>query len=140
MALELNPLHNRSINSMGNVLSLLGQPEQAIPLFEKGFRLSPRDPSNHLYFSFMARAQYGARRYEAAVEWANRSIHLKSDAPEPYFVLAASLAQLEQFEEGRKALKACEDNTKASRYIVSYADDAHAEHFTEGLRKAGWEG
>ena len=124
---------------MGQLLTLLGQPERAIPLIEKGLRLSHRDPSNHMYFSFMARAHFGARRYDEALEWANKSIHLKSDAPEPYFVLAACLGQLGRYEEGRKALESCEENSNRTRYNFAYTDHAADEHFKEGLRKSGWE-
>ena len=125
---------------MGNVLSLLGEPERGITFFEKGFRLSPRDPSNSHYYAFMARAQYAAQRYDDAVEWANRSIHLKSDSPVPYLILAASLAQLGQLEEGQNVLQACEEHTKAIRFMPNFADETYTAHFLEGLRKLGWEG
>ena len=144
-AVELNPLYHRAICSLGNAFTLLGLPERAVPLIEKGLRLSPRDTSNHIYFSFMARARYAMHNFEEAVEWARKSIHLKSDAPEPYLVLVASLGQLGQHDEGHEALIAC-DNLKpgitnqAPNIPPELASASDNEHLLDGLRKAGWEG
>jgi adenylate cyclase len=143
ISLDLNPLNSRAICSMGHLLTLSGEPEKALPLLEKGLRLSPLDPSNHMYFSFMARALFSLRRYDEAIDWARRSIQLRSEAQEPYHVLAASLGHLGRSEEGKNALESYmanwPDQSRRSSYFIKYGNSDDQEHLLSGLRKAGWE-
>jgi adenylate cyclase len=140
-SLELNPCEAGVLNSIGQALSLAGQPEEAIPYLEKGLRLSPRDPRNSHYFGFMARALFALRRYEEAVDWLRRSLELTSSNAESLLLLAASLGHLGRIDEARSILAKCEacrpGYTHRSGWIHHHSVEELNEHLAEGLRKAG---
>ena len=125
-------------------LTLAGQSEYGIRNLETALKLNPRDPRNHIYVGFMARAQLTAGHYEAACEWARRVIQLRPQIPENHFVLASALGHLNLVDEACAALERCEElhpgYAANPTTLHSYKNAADTEHFFEGLRKAGWEG
>jgi adenylate cyclase len=144
-AIELNPSDASGHISLGSSLSLSGRPDEGIASLEKGFQLNPKEPRNSLYFAFTARAHLTARRYTAAADWARKSIRWRSDTIiEPYLILAASLSHLGQIQEAKDALEKCQhidpELMASPEDWVRYKNVADAEHFLDGLRKAGWEG
>jgi len=51
------------------------QPEAAIEAFERARRLSPFDPLHYLNAAGVAVAHLAGRRFEQALEWADRALH-----------------------------------------------------------------
>ena len=144
VAVELNPNDPSALIALGHSLTLNGRPEEAIPCIEKGLKLNPRDPRNHVYLSFMARAQLTARRYEPAVEWALKATNHRPTALEPHLLLAVIYGHLGRTNEARAELETCEQlrpgSTDPSSWVHVYQQASDNEHFVDGLRKAGWEG
>ena len=80
------------------------QPEAAIEAIERARRLSPFDPYTFLCAFTIAFAHFTARRFEQAIEWADRTLH-----DQPRFVPAirlkvVALAHLGHLEEARAEL------------------------------------
>ena len=127
--------------TLGNILTLVGRPDDGIPHMEKGFQLNPQHPRNHVWFTFMARAHLTARRYEEAANWAEKAIEWRGDAPLPHMISAASLGHLGQTDEARAALSKCESIRPgyfgASDNWHPYQNTEDENHLFDGLRKAG---
>jgi len=74
-ALALNPNAALAWTVRGNIHALRNQPEAAIEAIERARRLSPFDPYTFVFASNMALAHLVARRFEQAIEWADRALH-----------------------------------------------------------------
>ncbi len=89
----------------------------------------------------MALAHFGAERYEAAVDWAKRSLQHRPDGIVARAWLAASLGQLgRESETGAVASSPPAGFSVAGiRRALSGAEPSLIDRVLEGLRKAGWE-
>ena len=104
-ALTLNP--NSALGWMvRGFVHVVGrnQPEPAIEALERALRLSPFDPLGFLNATWLAHAHLAARRFEKAIEWADRGLH-----NQPRFIVAVrakiiALAYLGRIEEARAEL------------------------------------
>jgi tetratricopeptide (TPR) repeat protein len=74
-ALALNPNAAHAWLVRGNIHALRNQPEAAIEAIERARRLSPFHPMAFFYALNIAFAHLGARRFEQAIEWADRALH-----------------------------------------------------------------
>jgi tetratricopeptide (TPR) repeat protein len=74
LALNLNAAH--AWNLRGSIHALRNEPEAAIEAIERARRFSPFDPTL-FYAANIAIAQLTARRFEQAIEWADRALHDK---------------------------------------------------------------
>jgi tetratricopeptide (TPR) repeat protein len=79
-ALALNPNAALAWMIKGSFHAARNQPEAAIEAIEWARRLSPFDPYAFLYAVNIAAAHLLARRFEQAIEWADRALH---DQPRP---------------------------------------------------------
>src|SRR5262252_9108003 len=59
----------------GHIHAVRNQPEAAIETIERAPRLSPFDPLAFFYAPHTAIAHLAARRFEQAIEWADRALH-----------------------------------------------------------------
>jgi adenylate cyclase len=103
-ALALNPNAARAWMARGYIHALRNEPEAAIEAIERARRLSPFDPLTFLYAFNIAAAHLAARRFEQAIEWADRALH-----EQPRMVAAmrskiAANAHLGRLEEARAEL------------------------------------
>ncbi len=138
-ALALNPSFSRAHWGLGVALYSLGQSEEAVAAIEKAIRLSPHDPSLHLFVHNLGMAHFVAGRYEDAADCARRSIALNPKLPSAQRLLAACCGHLGQTDEAQKAIAAMrrispEFSVEAFRELNTTV----AEAMLEGLRKAGW--
>lgn len=69
-ALELNPNDDLIVVQQGEILTWLGQAEEGIEWIRKAMRLNPYHPPR--FWSHLARALFGARRYGEAAEAVQR--------------------------------------------------------------------
>ena len=74
-ALALNPNAAHAWLIRGHIHALRNQPEAAIEAIERARRLSPFDPYTFRYAVIIAIAHLAARRFEQAIEWADRALH-----------------------------------------------------------------
>ncbi|WP_207539643.1 winged helix-turn-helix domain-containing protein [Sabulicella rubraurantiaca] len=73
-AIALNSGSAQVLLSCAWVFIYACQPERAIPLFERAIRLSPHDPEEAFMLSGIALAYLVTGDFEAAVQWADRSV------------------------------------------------------------------
>src|SRR6516162_7996561 len=74
-ALALNPNAAHAWMTRGAIHALRNQPGAAIEAVERARRLSPFDPHAFGYAANIAVAHLVARRFEQAIEWADRALH-----------------------------------------------------------------
>ena len=141
-ALEINS--NLAFGYMwgGGYYALSGESDKARAHLKEALRLSPRDRANYWTFAFFGLADFADERYEEAVEWAQRAIHLYQKFPTAHRLLTASRRQLGQTEKARAALIAllsvAPGTTVAKiRAAVPWKDPAVMERYLDALRKAG---
>jgi adenylate cyclase len=141
-AVELNPSYGHARASLGDTLNRIGRTEEGISLMEDALRLNPDAPNLRHINAFLARACIITRRYEDAVEWARKAIHLRSDLAHAHCLMAVALAHLGRSEDARAALDECRhvqpDFFDSAAELSPYEDPAANEHILEGLLKAGW--
>jgi adenylate cyclase len=142
-AIRLNPSFALAHCALAQTYVYAGHPEEAIPIAEKGFRLSPNDPRLHISLPALAAAHYQLRHYEQAVEIGYRAWGLNRNYPAGLRYVVAGLAQLGRIEEAQAALadlKGLDTNLSFVEGLMKrlYKDRAGAEHILEGLRKAGF--
>ena len=140
-ALELNPNFATALGYLGWALAFDGQSAPAIGYFEQALRMSPHDPLKAFFYSGTGVAHYYARRYDDAVEWANKAIFERPGFTAAHRILCASLAQAGQIENARAALatlRELQPNISIAwiEHHVPYTARA-MPHFLEGMRKAG---
>ena len=141
-AIELNPSFTLAHAMLGIYLGETGGPDEALRHLERAMRLSPRDPVTWLFTYGVAVSHFGARRYDDAVAWAQRSLQQKPDYVFAWGILAASQAQLGRTAEARTAFEEMlrqqpELSVAALGQFFSFADPDWFERFIDGLRKAG---
>ena len=103
-----------------------------------------RDPMSAIYCGVAAYAQYIARRYEEAMQFAREAIRQRSDFVGGHRVLTAAAAMAGQREVAALAL---EELRRAQPNISSewiskqmpFRRDADRQHYLEGFRRAGLE-
>jgi tetratricopeptide (TPR) repeat protein len=91
-ALELNPNYSLAYGMLGTALAVAGRPDEIIAATEIAIRSNPRDPSNFFRYTALAAAYFMLGNYEAAIEWARKSVEQKRDWFRAHHWLIASLA------------------------------------------------
>jgi len=137
-AFALNPNDPRIVAQRGELMTWLGEPEQAIEWLQMAMRLDPFGVRERAHL--LGRALFAARRYAEAADAYRQSAYLRR--PEPHADLAAALAQA-----GRAAEAAAEvaetmrikPEFSAAAYVkgLGYAREEDREHHREALVKAG---
>src|SRR5262245_30827798 len=74
---ELNPNDSVTLQVLGNLEGVAGEPERAIEFLHQAIRLSPRDHRSYIIYTMLARASFGAKQYTEGIRWAARAIHDK---------------------------------------------------------------
>ena len=117
------------------------QPEAAIEAVERARRLSPFDPYTFNAL-FIAIAHLAARRFEQAIEWADRALHEQPRMVQTMRVKIVALAHLGRLDEARAELsRVLAIDPKLT--IAGYRAYAHfhapevLELYVTGLRLAG---
>jgi TolB-like protein/class 3 adenylate cyclase len=142
-ALALNPNAAHAWMMRGNIHALRNQPEAAIDAIERARRLSPFDPYTWFYAGIIAIAHLAARRFEQAIEWADRALHDQPRTVAVMRVKAIALAHLGHLEEARAELSrllAVQPGLTIASYRAISARSAAPEYFNlavTGLRLAG---
>src|SRR5271156_3507921 len=103
-ALTLNPNAATAWMTKGWIHAVRNQPEAAIEAFNRALRLSPFDPLDYFNAAGFAFAHLAARRFEEAIEWADRALH---DQPRNVVAIRAKIvanAYLGRLDEARAEL------------------------------------
>ena len=144
-AIESNPNFGDAYAQIGEVMTLLGRPEDAIKPIEKALRLDPRTP-HRVMFEFMAcRAHLNLAEWDQAIQWCEKSIASNPALPWPYLGLAGAYGWLGRADEASAALAELQKRYPGytvEKYLALYPSanpklKSQVERFAEGLRKAG---
>jgi adenylate cyclase len=144
-ALELSPSFYLAHHGLGFALALSGRLEESAKTLDKAMRLSPRDVLLWGTMSFRSLTCILLQQYEAAADWARKSIREPRAARAgywPYTVLASALGNLDQTEEAHEAieeaLKRKPDLSLAFlKTTLPTKQPGGLEYFIDGLRKSG---
>jgi tetratricopeptide (TPR) repeat protein len=103
-ALALNPNAAHAWSARGIIHASRNQPEAAIVAIERARRLSPFDPLAFSYAMHIAAAHLVARRFEQAIEWADRALHDHPRLVGAMRFKVVALAHLGRLDEARAEL------------------------------------
>jgi adenylate cyclase len=103
-ALALNPNAALAWLIRGAIHALRNEPDAAIQAIERGRRLSPFDPYTFLYAGTIAAAHLAARRFEQAIEWADRALHDRPRMAAAIRIKVAANAHLGHLDTARAEL------------------------------------
>jgi TolB-like protein/class 3 adenylate cyclase/tetratricopeptide (TPR) repeat protein len=141
-ALALNPNAAHAWMARGNTHALRNQPEAAIEAIERARRLSPFDPLTSFYAFGIAVAHFAARRFDQAIEWADRALQDQPRLASAMRVKVAAHAHLGRLDEAHAELgRVLAIDPKLT--IAAYREYARSfapellELFVTGLRPAG---
>jgi adenylate cyclase len=139
-ALALNP--NFTDYRYAAVLAFAGEPVRAIEMLETNIRLDPFQSNVPGFLGVKAWANYMLKCYGEAVRLFQDCVLRLPNAVGPRAGLAAAYAQSGRLEEARKeaaeVLRIYPGFTIESwKRTVPWRDPKDAEHFIDGLRKAG---
>ena len=103
-ALILNPNAATACMAKGSFHVLRSRPDAAIEALDRALRLSPFDPMSYFNASGFAGAHLVARRFEQAVEWAERSLRDQPRHVTAMRVKIVANAHLGRLDEARAEL------------------------------------
>ncbi|MGQ0547893.1 MAG: adenylate/guanylate cyclase domain-containing protein [Betaproteobacteria bacterium] len=137
-ALQLNPNDDLIVVQQGEVLTWLGQAEEGVAWIRKAMRLNPYHPAR--FWSHLARALFGARRYVEAAEALSRIA-----SPDEFLLafLAACLAMAGEAARAQEqtglVLKKNPGFSVRKDYLptLHYKRDEDLAHHRDALLKAG---
>jgi TolB-like protein/Tfp pilus assembly protein PilF len=144
-ALALNPSGSLSHQFAGCVQSFAGQPAAAIPHLEAVLQLDPRYQTLASVLADLGLALFLLEESDAALAWFDRAIAEQPDYVRARQRRAACLGHVGRTDEASAALARVLELQPdfSSAYVEAtypFRDPAHAEMFSDGLRKAGWRG
>jgi TolB-like protein/class 3 adenylate cyclase len=145
LALDRNLASAHAFIGMGKIL--LGRAEETEAHVGEALRLSPRDTNAHTWKAFAGIAKHNLGSYEQAAARFREATEVNRNYPFSYFLLAASLAQLDRLDGAHSATKAgLALNPGFSISLVRNLWTTRSDDLTilsqidlifEGMRKAG---
>jgi adenylate cyclase len=125
---------------LGQCLNALGRPEEAIPFFEKAFRLNPLPPS--FYFASLGTAYRMLGRYEEALAEFKKALRVQPNSLYANVYLAAMYSLLGREKEAREAATGVlRLNPKFSveHFVktMTFKSQAEKDRYLECLHRAG---
>lgn len=139
--LELDPSNAVNCFSVAN-MTRESHRDEAIALYERAIRLSPRDPYLHHFEGALACALLAADRFEEVLTWARRSRdHQPNDTYGYQPLIPTALALLGRVDDARsetEALKAAAPNWNL-RLARTLGSDDLVEKMKNALAIAGWD-
>jgi tetratricopeptide (TPR) repeat protein len=141
----LNPNHAPGRAWFGFALARLGRPREALPHYDRAFRLSPQDPLRAIWHFFVGMTYVMLGEDLQALEEGNKAAATNPKFPTGYAVQASALALLGREAEARAALAVYQrlqpGITLARFKDINRSDNAEylrlMERFYAGLRTAG---
>ena len=138
-ALSLSPNYGHAHLARGLVYVYSGEPVKGIPYIEQAMRL---DPAQQQYRHFLGTAYLVAGNYETAAAILKERVAITPTTDLSRALLASALGHLGRVEEARQIwheLKEINPRYSYSDHFgrLPFRNPAHADQFTEGLRKAG---
>jgi tetratricopeptide (TPR) repeat protein len=142
-ALARNPNAALAWSAKGIIHAVRNEPEAAIAALERARRLSPVDPYfDAVHFINIAIAHLAARRFEQAIEWADRALHARPSTLPGMRTKVVALAHLGRLNAARTELSrvlAIDPKLTIAGYrkYAQFMAPEVLELYVDGLRLAG---
>ena len=143
----LNPNHALGVAGLGIYRLLDGRPREALPYFDRAFRLSPRDPQRAIWHLWVGLASVMLGDDHKALEESKRSAAANPQYSPAFALQVSALALLGREAEARAALAVLQQlqpdvtitrNKEDRGYrVANPAFHRLIERYLDGLRKAG---
>jgi adenylate cyclase len=104
MAVEIDRNYAFALTQLGTTLTLLGQPDAAIPLTEKAIRLSPHDPAVQAAYWALGRVHLLLGHVDEAIDLLRKARAANPRLAYIQFTLAAALGLKGEIDEARAVL------------------------------------
>jgi TolB-like protein/Flp pilus assembly protein TadD len=138
-ALALDANDAEGYETLGEILSFAGRPQDTLGLAEKGLRLNPRQPVSLLWL--MGRAYLLTRQYEEAIAVLKKTLLRNPNYFAAHLDLAVIYSELGREEEARaevaEVLRVSPGLSLEMMRNRPTKDPAVTERYVEGLRRAG---
>jgi len=141
-ALDLNP-NSATVGWMaGWVMTFAGDPDAALPVFERALRLSPSHPQANFVLNGKAMSHLLLEQPEKAFDCAMKAVALDPEVDVAYYVLTAACGYLGRAEDAAKAIAKLQSLSPGIRVSdfdkrMPFRDRKHMDVLLNGLRKAG---
>ena len=141
-SLSINPNSAQAWSASGHIRGWVRDPDTAVEHFERAIRLSPFDPLLSTFYGGIAMAHFEAKRYAAAVEWADKAVRIGPKFLPAHRWLAAGLARLDRVDEARAAVRRLMALDPGGTLVglrrrLSSFNTGLLDDYLDGLRKAG---
>jgi adenylate cyclase len=140
-AIDLNPSLPHAYFGLGDALLYLRQFGEALEMLQVAARLSPRDPHHWAFVHHQAVALLGLKRYEEAVDMERRALLSSNASFHPYATMISALGHLGRKKEAQEPieqLRHLQPGYSCERHKRQFPIfDDFAEHYVDGMRKAG---
>lgn len=139
--IALDPNYANGHALLASLLYYTGRPEESIEPVKKAMRLNPHYPFN---FNFhLGQANFVLHKYEDAIKAFQDGIAKNPAAERVHVWLAAALAHAGRIEEAKWEVEQVlalnpDFSLAAIADVFPFKNKADADHFLEGLRKAGF--
>ena len=141
-AVRLNPSHAFAHANFGSMNFFLDWPDEPLPEFGLGFRLSPGDPRRFIWSPRLAASHDLAARHRAALAVPHEALHLNPQHPVALRYLVASLGMMGRGAEARPALAMLAnidgDLAGSTAHPCRSYTAAAATKLLDGLQRAGF--
>jgi TolB-like protein/Tfp pilus assembly protein PilF len=141
-ALNSNPNNALAWLLRGTLYAFMDQGDRAVEETQRALQLTPLDPQRYFYDSLAASACITARRFDRALELAQRSLRSNRKHTSTLRVLAVAQWQLGMNDDARKTaqeLMKLEPNLTVSRWLERAPSASYSigQEFAQILRQAG---
>jgi len=116
-ALLLNPNDDRSVCSMGEILSFIGRHEEAVEWVRKSMKLNPYHPER--YWTHLARPLFHLGRYQEALDVLDNLGQLRIDDHAYRIATIARLGKAEALKRAAEELQDAHADFKAESFVES---------------------
>lgn len=141
-AIDLNPNFASAHSLLGQLVMMLGDPNNGICHLKTALKLSPRDPRLWSFHLGLSLAYFALEQYEPASTHALLALQDNPKAPTAYATLAASYGQQGYQTQAKKALKRLSEvdprySLTNFNLILVNANPEYLQRYADGLRLAG---
>jgi len=139
-AVDLNPNGTEAIAHLGFITHMSGEPEAAIRILKKAFRLNPISPT--YFYHFLGMSYSSVEKYEKAIEILNQGLSINPEYLSAYFPLTACYIELNDFDKAQKAARKILEldpnfSLEYHKEVLPVKNKHELERYIGNLRKAG---
>jgi tetratricopeptide (TPR) repeat protein len=137
-AIAINPNDADAIAGRGNILMWSGDTDAAVEALEHALRVDPG--LNAIDRFALSLAYYLKRRYDAAIQQAERNLRTTTSANFSRVLLAAAYAQAERADDAARVvatIRSSYPSFEAQEFGTKFLSSGDLDHLRDGFRKAG---